>query len=633
MQHHATESRYQLRIELKYIRPKIWREIIVPESVSLAWLHEIIQEAMMGWIDTHMHEFEHHRKHFARPEEEDFEGVIDESTVALNQLLRKKGDQLTYTYDFGDSWAHLVRLEKILPPDPENLLRCVAGERDCPPEDCGGPPGYEELIELRAAAGKGEQLSEEEAEYLEHYEFMLDDDVFDEEDVNEINLIFAKMLAHAMDAGGMNPGGAEAYGDGIFKPHELDDFEDFDDLEEGEKEEFQDFLKTLADPAAQKELERLENPASPKIADDEEELPEPYGDLSAADQDLFHEALVLAQSLRALEPWKKLCDSDIFGIEDPELGEVALVSVLGANKEVFALQVHRAPHGFSFWKQVIENPQEISREWILHNSSIIEAEFKNKGELEKPDLDLYKITNAQTPGRGRKQWTEFRNYRPRAMPWFPKALHLPLLIRGMRLLPRYLELMEQSSQPEDFCRSSGPVAGLPKKLKTFQLQPGGDRQDPGSWMLNDVPVDWESCGYKEAPPYQPLEFEVQRLAKLPRIDALWQLGAIYFSNSVMTAEGPILPIVALAADPSQAIPPMPFISDDLEASPTEVVWNCLKERALQVDALPSEIHVRTEAAATTLQPLAELSGIRIVLQEKLDFLDALFESLASMPPP
>ena len=57
------------------------------------------------------------------------------------------GDAFSYEYDFGDSWIHEIRIEKALPADPAvHYPRCLAGERACPPEDCGGPPGYEDLL-------------------------------------------------------------------------------------------------------------------------------------------------------------------------------------------------------------------------------------------------------------------------------------------------------------------------------------------------------------------------------------------------------------------------------------------------------------------------------------------------------
>jgi len=55
-----------------------------------------------------------------------------------------------YTYDMGDFWEHAIVLEKRLPVDPNlKYPACLGGERACPPEDCGGIPGYYDLLEAR----------------------------------------------------------------------------------------------------------------------------------------------------------------------------------------------------------------------------------------------------------------------------------------------------------------------------------------------------------------------------------------------------------------------------------------------------------------------------------------------------
>lgn len=613
----SQKKRFLLRIELDGLDPKIWREVIVPASISLAWLHEVIQEAM-GWMDTHLHQFEHKKKLYGIPDAEDWIETIDESTVALDQLLTRKGSKLGYTYDFGDNWAHTIQLKEVLPPDPSEILRCLGGERICPPEDCGGIPGYLDLCELRAAKKRGEELSEEEAERLDWLDFFADDDNFDADEITEVNETLQRILDYALPKGGLGTEGAPVY-EGVFKDHEIDEEDD---------EEFDEILGALTGGQTQMGLGDLEGGAE---AETEPEPPEPYSDLSESDKAVFRSAMALADELRAVEPWKKLYDSDLFGIEDPETGEIALLSVLGANKEVFALHMHRPPHGFGFWKQALADSGGMTPELVLHKSSIIEVEFRNKSELEEPDRQLYEELNIGTPAKGRQKWALFRNYRPRAMPWFPKAEDLPLLIRGMRLTPRYLKAMAASANPEAFQLPDDPAAGLPTSLKVFQLKPGADAEVPESWQLKDLPIDWDAFAPKDAP-FQPSEFEVQQLADLPRSETCWELGAIVFPNPVMTEEGPVLPLLAMAVDVSMEQPPVPYITDDLEVSPTQVVWNCLQERALETGSLPAEIHVITDAAQATLSGLQEIAGISIVRKAELELLGGLFQSMGQMPP-
>jgi hypothetical protein len=135
---------YQLKITLAEIRPPIWRRIQVPGTNLLCCLHDALQ-AVFGWTDSHLHNFEKDGKYWGVPEYDD---LIDESNVRLAQVLKAKGDSMIYVYDFGDNWRHEVVLEKIIPAnEPMKVPVCLGGDRRCPPEDVGGVSGYEDFLE------------------------------------------------------------------------------------------------------------------------------------------------------------------------------------------------------------------------------------------------------------------------------------------------------------------------------------------------------------------------------------------------------------------------------------------------------------------------------------------------------
>jgi hypothetical protein len=138
----------QMRIELREVKPVVWRRILVPENVTLAKLHVILQAAM-GWTYGHLHEYTVGRQRYGMPDDEwpDDEPVIDERRVRLKSLIEDRVRRLRYLYDFGDNWEHDIRLEDlVLPRIGAPLLFCTAGENACPPQDVGGPPGYEEFL-------------------------------------------------------------------------------------------------------------------------------------------------------------------------------------------------------------------------------------------------------------------------------------------------------------------------------------------------------------------------------------------------------------------------------------------------------------------------------------------------------
>jgi hypothetical protein len=62
-----------------------------------------------------------------------------------------------YQYDYGDDWEHLVEVEAVTGTDRRlSYPLCIAGARACPPEDRGGPLGYDELITALANAKHAE---------------------------------------------------------------------------------------------------------------------------------------------------------------------------------------------------------------------------------------------------------------------------------------------------------------------------------------------------------------------------------------------------------------------------------------------------------------------------------------------
>lgn len=145
---------HQYKITLRDIAPAIWRRIQVPKSYTFWDLHVAVQDSM-GWLDCHLHAFRFPGARGKRPIEIGIpEGDSDPSIlpgwkVRIADYFIRPGVVALYEYDFGDGWEHDVALEDTLPSEPrQKYPRCTAGERACPPEDCGGVPGYEHLVEV-----------------------------------------------------------------------------------------------------------------------------------------------------------------------------------------------------------------------------------------------------------------------------------------------------------------------------------------------------------------------------------------------------------------------------------------------------------------------------------------------------
>ncbi len=141
-----------LRIELVGTTPLVWRRITLDGRSSFANLHHVIQAAM-GWHDAHLHQFRINNRYIGVPDPESDAPewhTEDERKVFLNRVLTDDA-VLTYLYDFGDGWEHRLLVEEY---DDSDDLRfgdgdawVDAGERACPPEDCGGVGGLQDFLE------------------------------------------------------------------------------------------------------------------------------------------------------------------------------------------------------------------------------------------------------------------------------------------------------------------------------------------------------------------------------------------------------------------------------------------------------------------------------------------------------
>lgn len=141
-----------IRIELCDTGPLIWREVEVPTSMTLTGLHDVIQ-AVMGWFDCHLWEFTIAKQRYGLPDDMDW-GTAPRALAAkvrLRDVLNPRRTTIDYLYDFGDSWEHRLAVTKIRPGDPGmSYPRYVSGGMNAPPEDCGGIPGFYDMLDILA---------------------------------------------------------------------------------------------------------------------------------------------------------------------------------------------------------------------------------------------------------------------------------------------------------------------------------------------------------------------------------------------------------------------------------------------------------------------------------------------------
>ncbi len=139
---------FRVKLSLQDSEPEIWREVCLPADFSFAELHDVIQ-VLMSWDNYHLHQFKHNGRYIGPPEvfEDLREDFINEKDIVLGDVFQKKGSRFEYEYDFGDSWGVDVICGGKMKPD-DKLFTVTGGEMAAPPEDCGGIPGFYNMIEV-----------------------------------------------------------------------------------------------------------------------------------------------------------------------------------------------------------------------------------------------------------------------------------------------------------------------------------------------------------------------------------------------------------------------------------------------------------------------------------------------------
>jgi len=188
----APHAIYQLKIALKGAKPPIWRRVLVPDTVTLADLHDIIQ-ICMGWFGGHLHQFRIGTTIYGQLLDDDwgFETIADENNYTLHNLAKAITPHFSYTYDFGDNWEHRITVEKSLPAaEGKSYPILVKGKRACPPEDCGGIWGYREFLE---AYNNPQHEGYDDAHEWIGSDF--DSERFDRDEAEEINAALKKRFS------------------------------------------------------------------------------------------------------------------------------------------------------------------------------------------------------------------------------------------------------------------------------------------------------------------------------------------------------------------------------------------------------------------------------------------------------
>lgn len=221
---------FRVRVDLTGVKPPIWRRLDLPGDLTVDGLHHVLQIAF-AWTNSHLHKFRTSSNYdgpsflTAFDISEGDDGVAEDE-VRLDQILAEAGDRLWYEYDFGDSWHHVLKVEKILDDPPVHPV-CLAGRLAGPPEDCGGIWGYSEIAEWVRSGYSDDLRPEIFADTAEARAWLPPDWDPDEFDRDALNMVLSSVDFGQGSGGGVAaevgaaPGAARGLGPATGVPAEL----------------------------------------------------------------------------------------------------------------------------------------------------------------------------------------------------------------------------------------------------------------------------------------------------------------------------------------------------------------------------------------------------------------------------
>lgn len=322
-------------------------------------------------------------------------------------------------------------------------------------------------------------------------------------------------------------------------------------------------------------------------------------------RDLYEAASLFKQ----MAPWQWMVDADVFGVEDPETGEIGYCCVMGALGEVLGLVVYIGSEGLSLFQEIESGKASPESEDIHLRQKCLAIIFEDRERLDRQDLDLIKTLGLKF--RGRQSWPCFRSHRPGYVPWFLSGSEA----RYLNLALRYaMMIAEKILDKEDLLKP-----GRKGEYRVAYVSAEGGK---AVWREK-----WSRPAPYEQDVISPVLDEL-RMARIKgrteRVEDAWEVD--FFFAPVMVDEGdrPFFPYVALYAV-HKAYHILNFsIAEQRDFS--EKFAHNFVEMLEKLKLLPKTIMVKNTTTYNFFRPITESLGISLKKVKNLPAVDDAKES-------
>jgi len=315
----------------------------------------------------------------------------------------------------------------------------------------------------------------------------------------------------------------------------------------------------------------------------------------------------LMNRVRDLAPWEWMEETDLFGVQHPDTGEIGFVSIMGMAGEHYAVSAYQGAGGlYGFWHMQDMGPY-MQLEDIMTTPQL-QASYEDRNMLDKHDYHLIKSLGLKY--RGRSAWPQFRSFRRGYAPWYIEKEEAKFL---QYILEQVLIVAPRVKENSDILDPKGDHHYLVRVAKQT-----GDMLE---WEDKILPID--------KPSSIELSIEInpdliETVKNLPQ--GKFKVEADLFMLPTMIGERterPYFPYMLMMLDTThdmvigfEMLSPIPSI---------EEMWASIGATALQqlvkIGSVPKDIRVRNDLLFAMLQPFAKELKLNIKQVHQLPKLD------------
>jgi hypothetical protein len=312
-----------------------------------------------------------------------------------------------------------------------------------------------------------------------------------------------------------------------------------------------------------------------------------------------------------IKPWDWVDDTDLFGVKNPEDGEIGFCCIVGALGEFLGLVVYLGTEGLETYLKIQEN--ESPEEDVLSTSKCLVASFEDRNVLQKPDHEVVKKLGLKL--RGAKAWPLFRSYEPGYYPWYLNQFQVRFLTHALQQAADVSLRMKLNGNLRANSEKAQYLVRVPERI-------GPELRWKDDWLS---PVPLERAKY-EAP--VPDEIRLQRIKKRGlRPVSIWEVDFFQFPAPIQEGGRPFFPLCLLIVHQDSGFVFETHLESKDRHRPEFLnqMLNVIEKNAL----LPQEIWVKKEEVFQLFEGLVSRLGLKIKQVKRLKQLEYAKKSMNS----